>query len=56
MDAEASSHPGLNKYQDALSTADPKGSEYLDADSSFLPEVPEYHEVIGKGGGDDVNT
>ena len=49
MDTEASSHHELNKDQDSVSNADPKGPEDLDSDSSFLPEVPKYHEVIGAG-------
>ena len=36
MDEEAISHHEVNKYQDAVETADPKGLEYMDADASFL--------------------
>ena len=32
MDAESSAHHELIKYQDAVTTADPEGSEYRDAD------------------------
>ena len=47
MNAEANVHPGVNKYQDVVASADPEGPKDMDADSSFLPEVPEDHEVIG---------
>ena len=56
MDAEASDHPGLNKYQDAVETADPKGPENLDSNSIFLPEVTEDNKVLGAGYRDEENT
>ena len=36
MDAEESDNLELNKDQDAVTTSDTKGPEYLDVDSSFL--------------------
>ena len=53
MDAESSDHTELNKYHDSVANADLKGPEDLDSDSSFLPEVPEDHEVIGPGAVDE---
>ena len=41
MDAESSAHPELNKFQDAVATADPKGTGDPDSNSSFIPEVIE---------------
>ena len=46
----------MNKYQDAVATAYPEGPEYLDEDEFFLPEVLEYHEVLGTGDIDEGNT
>ena len=56
MDPEASAHPELNKYQDSVATSDIIGPEDLDPDSSFLPEVPEDHEVLGAEARDEENT
>ena len=41
---------------DAVTTADIKGPAYMDADSIFLPEVSEDHEVLGAGARDEVYT
>ena len=49
LDAGASAHTEVNKDQDTVKTTDPEGPEDLDPDSSFLPEVPEDHEVLGSG-------
>ena len=56
LDIEASDHPKVNKYQDAVATDDTEVPEDLDADSSFLPEVPEYQEVLGAGAREEGNT
>ena len=56
MYAESSAHPEVNKYQDAVATADPEDPEDPDEYSSFLTEVPEYHEVLGAGARDEGNT
>ena len=56
MDTEASARPELNKYQYAVENSDPKVPEDLDSDSSFLPVLPEYHEVLGAGARDEENT
>ena len=56
MYAEEIDHPELNKNQDEVATADTKETEDLDSDSSFLPEVPEDHKVIGEGARDEENT
>ena len=37
MDKEASDHPELNKYQDAVATDYPKVPEDLEYYSSFIP-------------------
>ena len=47
MYTEASGHTELNKDQDEVATADPKGPEDMDLDSIFIPEVPEDNEVLG---------
>ena len=44
-----SDNPEVNKHQDEVATADPEWTEDLDADSNFLPEVPEDHDVISAG-------
>ena len=56
MDAEASAHPELNKDQYEVETSYPKGPEYLDSDSSLIPEGTEHHEVIGAGDRDEEYT
>ena len=56
MDAEASAHPELNKYQYEVENSYPKGPEYLDSDSSLMPEGTEHHEVLGTGARDEENT
>ena len=55
MDAEASAHRNVNNYQFKVATAYPKGTEYLDAESIFLSEVPGYHKLIVAGARDEVN-
>ena len=40
LDAEASAHPEVNKYQDAETTYDLEGPEDLDSYSSSFPDVP----------------
>ena len=52
MDVEASDNPELNKYWYSVATADPKGPKDMDSDSSFLPKVPEDHEVLVAGARD----
>ena len=47
LDSQASSHPKVNKGQDTVANAYREVPEYLDAYSSFIPEVPEYHVLIG---------
>ena len=53
---ETSSHTEVNKYQDTVATADPEGPEDLDSDSIFLTWVFEFHEVLGAGFIDELNT
>ena len=55
MDAEAGSHPRVNKYQYAEVSADTEMPEYMDADASLLPKLPEYHEVPVAGARYKVN-
>ena len=47
LDAWANSHPEVNDNIDVVETADSGGREDPDKYSSFLPEVPEYNEVLG---------
>ena len=39
----------MNKDKDPEANYDTKGPENMDADASFIPEVPEYHEVPVEG-------
>ena len=56
MHTEASAHPELNKDQDVVADTDPKGPEDMYSDSSFLPVVPEDHEVLFSGARYEENT
>ena len=56
MDVEASPHLEINKDNYSVATADPEEPEDPDEYSSFLTEVPEYHEVLGAGARDEGNT
>ena len=43
-------------YKDAVITDNTEGPKDLDTESSFLPEVPEDHKVLGIGSRNEGNT
>ena len=56
MDEEASAHTASNINQNSVATVDPKWFEELIADSSFISEIFEYHEVLGAAAIYEANT